>query len=537
MTGKFWLMSAAAMTLAACATDENEVGPSPSVADAKVMPQSDYMVAEMASIRATASPAYMPPPFEPITETSRFDNGETNPVHRVSETPVSTFSSDVDTASYAIARRMLKSGRLPQSESVRVEEFINAFDYDYALPDSAERPFRPDVTVLPTPWNEKTELIRIGIRGYDLEPEETPPSNIVLLLDVSGSMNAKDKLPLLVESMKLLVNELDENDTISVVVYAGAAGVVLEPTTGDKKVKIRKALDRLSAGGSTAGGEGLSLAYDLAEENFDEDAVNRIILATDGDFNVGVTGDDPLTDFVARKREEGIYLSVLGFGTGNLNDQMMQAIAQNGNGVAAYIDSLDEARKVLVREFTSSMFPIAEDLKFQIEFNPQAVSEYRLIGYQTRLLKEEDFDNDAVDAGDIGSGHTVTALYEIVPTGEDGWLPERRYQDLDRLTYDPSAELAFLKIRYKLPGEDESRLIDRAITPQDRVGRFSRASEDTRFAVTVAAFGEKLARSDYVTYIGYDELIDMANGAKGADEYGDRAEFVQLIRRAKEAAK
>ena len=281
-----------------------------------------------------------------------------------------------------------------------------------------------------------------------------------------------------------------------------------------------------------AGGEGLALAYDLAEENFDPDAVNRVILATDGDFNVGVTGDDPLTDFVARKREEGIYLSVLGFGTGNYNDQMMQAIAQNGNGIAAYIDSAAEAEKILVREFTSSMFPIAEDLKFQVEFNPAAVSQYRLIGYQTRLLREEDFNNDAVDAGDIGSGHTVTALYEVVRRGEEGWLSDRRYDRLEEPDYDPDAELAYLKIRYKLPGEADSRLIDYAITDEDRVRRFADAPEDTRFAVLAAAFGQKLARDPHVEQMRLEDLIEMATDAKGRDEYGDRAGFVQMVRQA-----
>ncbi|MEM9233906.1 MAG: VWA domain-containing protein [Pseudomonadota bacterium] len=531
------LMLSAASLLAACATEAEKNSEAPAIASETMVAESAAMPA-MADL-AMASPSRregfsspLPPPQ--VQDTSRFENGDPNPVFRVGSTPVSTFSSDVDTASYAIARRYLRNGQLPPSEAVRVEEFINAFDYNYPVPDDADRPFAPSIEIIPTPWNSETELIRIGVKGYDLEPEEVPDSNIVLLLDVSGSMNSDDKLPLLVKSMKLLVDELDEDDTISVVVYAGAAGVVLEPTPGNEKVKIKQALDRLSAGGSTAGGEGLALAYDLAEENFDPEAVNRIILATDGDFNVGVTGDDPLTDFVARKRDEGVYLSVLGFGTGNLNDRMMQSIAQNGNGVAAYIDDLDEARKILVREFTSSMFPIAEDLKFQVEFNRSAVSQYRLIGYQTRILREEDFDNDKVDAGDIGSGHTVTAFYEVVRQGDQGWLPERRYEALEKLAYDPDAELAFLRIRYKKPGEDESRLIERAITPEDRVGSFRRASEDTRFAAVAAAFGEKLARTGYADDLGYDELIDMANDAKGRDEYGDRAAFVQLLRRAKE---
>ncbi|RFB05332.1 vWA domain-containing protein [Parvularcula marina] len=539
---KYRLLITCAMAagLVACAShdkDNSKSNRSDATADetfAEYAPPPQMMREMAAGAQLDLAYAPMPAPYAQPADTSRYSNGVQNPVFRVSENPVSTFSADVDTASYSIARRYLTDGQLPPSEAVRIEEFVNAFDYNYPLPKSSNEPFRPDIEIVPTPWNDKSELIRIGIKGYDIEPDEIPDSNIVLLLDVSGSMNSPDKLPLLVSSMKLLVDELDKDDTVSIVVYAGAAGVVLDPTPGNEKVKIKQALDRLSAGGSTAGGQGLQLAYDLAMENFDKDGVNRIILATDGDFNVGVTGDDPLTDFVARKRKEGVYLSVLGFGAGNLNDQMMQSIAQNGNGVAAYIDTLDEARRVLVREFTSSMFPIAQDLKFQVEFNPAAVSEYRLIGYQTRILNEEDFKNDAVDAGDIGSGHTVTALYEIVRTGEEGWLEDRRYASTSSVDYDPDAELGFLRIRYKRPGQMKSRLIEQAITPDDRVRSFAAASDDTRFAILAAGFGEKLSRSSYAESLTYDWLIDEANDAKGRDEYGDRAGFVQLLRRAGE---
>lgn len=486
-----------------------------------------------------ADPAYASPPLElslrapqPIQDTTRFDNGETNPVVRTMDQPISTFSADVDTSSYAFARRqLLKDGRLPYSESIRVEEFINAFDYDYPLPTSADEPFKPSLSVFPAPWSDNHEVIRIGIKGYDLEPAEEPDSNIVLLLDVSGSMNSDDKLPLVIKSMKLLMDQLDENDTVAIVVYASQSGMVLEPTPGDQKTKIKQALDRLSAGGSTAGGRGLSLAYSLAEENFDPNKVNRVILATDGDFNVGVTGDDPLEDFVARKRKEGIYLSVLGFGAGNLNDQLMQVLAQNGNGVAAYIDNLEEARRVLVREFTSSMFPIAEDVKFQIEFNPAAVKEYRLIGYQTRLLNEEDFDNDEKDAGEVGSGHTVTALYEVVRTNQEGRLPERRYDDRD-IAFNPQAELAFLKIRYKLPGEETSLLISTPITSDIFV---STPSADDQFVTAVSMFGEWLAASSYMpndTALATAEAL--AQAGKGEDLYGDRSTFIRMLQVARE---
>lgn len=461
----------------------------------------------------------------PDADTSRFDNGDPNPVRRTADDPVSTFSADVDTASYALMRRSLCDGYLPPSESVRTEEYVNAFDYDYGTPKGADEPFAVAVDVFETPWNEDTELMRVGVEGFDIEPDERPNANIVLLLDVSGSMNSYDKLPLVKTAMTKLVRQLGPDDRVGIVVYAGSSGVVLEPTPGDEQETILAALNRLGAGGSTAGGAGLALAYDLAERNFDADAVNRVILATDGDFNVGVTGDDPLTDFVARKRDGGIYLSVLGFGRGNLNDRMMQGIAQNGNGVAAYIDSPDEAARVLEREFTSSMFPIAEDLKLQVEFNPAAIGQYRLIGYQTRQLAEEDFENDRVDAAEIGSGHTVTALYEVSRTGRNALLPDRRY-DEDGPAYDPRAELAYIKLRYKLPGEDESVERARAVTRADR----RRVDDDARFASAVAAFAEKLARQDRANGLTYEGIAAMAEDARGEDPYGDRADFAKLVR-------
>ncbi|NRA29028.1 MAG: von Willebrand factor type A domain-containing protein [Parvularculaceae bacterium] len=543
------LLLASMATLFACTQVQEDDEQEPTTDDEAIVLSTEQIQVELAEEprnargpklssppAVSAAPAISPPSFDsyaqPEQETSRFDNGEDNPVFRSLDQPVSTFSADVDTSSYAFARRMiLKDGRLPYSESVRVEEFINAFDYDYPLPPSASEPFQPSVSVFDAPWKNGHQVIRIGIKGYDLEPAEEPDSNIVLLLDVSGSMNQPDKLPLVVKSMNLLVEQLDENDRLSVVVYAGSAGMVLEPTPGNEKTKIKQALGRLRAGGSTAGGEGLDLAYSLAQENFDPDKVNRVILATDGDFNVGITGDDPLEDFISRKRDEGIYLSILGFGAGNLNDQLMQRLAQNGNGVAAYIDDLEEARRILVREFTSSMFPIAEDVKFQVEFNPAAVKEYRLIGYQTRLLNEEDFDNDEKDAGEVGSGHTVTALYEVVPTNADGWLPERRY-DERAVEFDPSAELAFLKIRYKLPGEDTSKLISTPITP-DMIT--DSPSGDDQFTTAVSMFAEWLAGSSYAPNDGsFDDVEQLAQSGKGGDPYGDRSTFLRMVQAARE---
>jgi Ca-activated chloride channel family protein len=429
-------------------------------------------------------------------------------------------------------RYISANNMLPPSDAVRVEEYVNYFDYQYTEPKSADAPFTPTVWVTPSPWNAGTRLMHIGVKGFDLQPAETPDANIVLLLDVSGSMEAENKLPLVKKSVELLIDEMSKDDRISIVVYAGAAGVVLEPTPGNEKTKIMAALNNLSAGGSTAGGEGLTLAYQLAEENFAKDKVNRIILATDGDFNVGVVDADSLEDFVARKRKSGIYLTVLGFGEGNYNDVIAQKIAQAGNGVAAYIDTLNEARKVLVREFRSTLFPIATDLKFQVEFNPAVVAEYRLIGYETRLLNREDFNNDAIDAGDIGSGHTVTALYEVALAGSEARLiDDRRYATAPAVA-GTTDEFAFVRLRYKLPGEDTSRLIETPVPTADAFSSLTAAPRDARFAAAVAAFGQKLQRAGHTDDYAYDAIIELAQKAKGDDPFGDRAEFINLVRAA-----
>lgn len=467
--------------------------------------------------------------------TEEFPDEEPNPVKLVSEEPVSTFSVDVDTASYSFMRRSLNEGVLPPQDAVRVEEVVNYFDYDYPLPSTADAPFAFAASVTDSPWNGDTHLLHIGIKGFDIEPEEQPRANLVFLLDVSGSMNSPDKLPLLKQSMRMLVEGLDEDDSVAIVVYAGAAGAVLEPTPATDKTKIFAALDGLSAGGSTAGGEGLRLAYNLAEQNFDEDAVNRVILATDGDFNVGVVDEDSLEGFIARKRETGIFLSVLGFGRGNYQDARMQALAQSGNGQAAYIDSLNEARKVLHDDLQGALFPIAKDVKIQIEFNPQRVAEYRLIGYETRMLRREDFNNDKVDAGEIGAGHEVTAIYEIAAPGSDGRLiDEGRYASAAPASGDLGEEFGLLRIRYKLPDEDESALLERVVTTSDMVA-FDAAPEATRFAIAVAGFAQLLRSEPYLNDFGYDEVIAIAQGAKGADEFNYRGEFIQLVRAAQTA--
>ncbi len=485
---------------------------------------------------AMSAPAPMPTSLPSQLDRDKYEDVDTNPVKLVSEDPVSTFSIDVDTASYSNVRSFLNDGNLPPKDAVRIEELINYFDYDYPIPASKDVPFATHVNVVPAPWAEGKQLMHVGIKGYDLDRTEQPPLNLTLLVDVSGSMNHEDKLPLAKKALKLLIDKMDEDDHISVVVYAGAAGTVLEPTKGSEKSKIFAALDNLSAGGSTAGGEGLRLAYSLAEQNYDAASVNRVMLLTDGDFNVGVTSDERLEDFVARKRESGVYLSVLGFGRGNYNDAMMQKIAQAGNGMASYIDTLNEARKVLNDDLSGSMFTIANDVKIQMEFNPAQIQEYRLIGYETRMLNREDFNNDKVDAGDIGAGHTVTAIYEITPVGSNAALiDETRYGEKTEFTAN-SSELAYLKLRYKKPGEDTSNLIQFPVTQDNISSSMDQSPTYVQFATAVAGYGQLLKQDPYLAdSFGYDAVIKLANKSKGKDEFGYRAEFVQLARAAKTA--
>lgn len=461
-----------------------------------------------------------------------------NPLKIVTQEPVSTFSVDVDTASYAFVRGALNRGVLPQKDAVRVEELINYFDYEYEVPENRAEPFKANVSIMPSPWNVDTKLLRIGIKGYELPKSDAPKANLVFLIDTSGSMNAPDKLPLLRNSFKLLLSSLKPDDTVAIVAYAGSAGTVLEPTRAADKNKILAALDRLNAGGSTAGAEGIRQAYQLAERQLEESGVNRVILATDGDFNVGISDTEELKSFVERKRQTGVTLSVLGFGHGNYNDELMQTLAQNGNGNAAYIDTLSEARKVLVEEAGSTLFTIAKDVKLQLEFNPAIVSEYRLIGYETRMLNREDFNNDKVDAGDIGAGHNVTALYEITPAGSPGQqVDDLRYQsERPATTRDNSGEYGFLKIRYKLPDSDSSALISAAITKASEVSSVGQAPQSTRFAAAVAGFGQILRGGRYTGDFTHDDVIALALSAKGEDPFGYRAEFVNLVRLAKSAA-
>ena len=481
-----------------------------------------------------------PPIDQTYVGRDKFDTIAANTVKLVSEAPVSTFSIDVDTAAYAFVRRSLNNGHLPPKNAVRIEEMINYFDYAYPLPEERSAPFRPTVAVFPTPWNPDTKLLHIGIKGFDITPSKKPRSNLVFLIDVSGSMESRDKLPLLKNSLRMLVNSLEADDTVAIVVYAGAAGTVLEPTKISEKGKILAALDRLRAGGSTAGGEGIAMAYSLAEAGMDPAGVNRVILATDGDFNVGIRDPEVLKDFISRKRKSGVYLSVLGFGQGNYNDALMQKLAQNGNGNAAYIDSLNEARKVLVDEASGTMFTIANDVKIQIEFNPAMVAEYRLIGYETRMLNREDFKNDAIDAGDIGSGHTVTAIYEITPaSSKKKLIDDLRYGDREKsepAKRSKTAEYAYLKMRYKLPGESSSREIATPIDKRNETAKISDAPAESRFASAVAAFGQILRGDSYIRAYNCDDVIKLAQEAKGGDRFGYRSEFINLVRLAKTAA-
>ncbi|OCP38553.1 hypothetical protein BC360_00275 [Ensifer sp. LC163] len=505
---------------------------------------SDSLAPLSAAGGAQGRPTYLPAPvvtqemqLPPQENRERFGKADSNPVKSVATDPVSTFSVDVDTASYAFVRRSLMEGQMPERDAVRVEEMVNYFPYDWPRPATVAEPFKATVTVMPTPWNGGTRLMHVAIKGYDVVPAEAPKANLVFLIDVSGSMDEPDKLPLLKSAFRLLVEKLKPEDTVSIVTYAGNAGTVLEPTSVKDKAKILSAIDTLQPGGSTAGAAGIDAAYRLAEKAFVKGGVNRVMLATDGDFNVGPASDDELKQMIEARRKSGIFLSVLGFGRGNYNDALMQTIAQNGNGTAAYIDTLAEAQKTLVEEAGSSLFPIAKDVKLQVEFNPAAIAEYRLIGYETRALKREDFNNDKVDAGDIGSGHSVTAIYEVTPKGSPAVLnDDLRYKTADKSVASAAVnagELAFLKIRYKKPDGDRSELITTPVTEANAVPSLAEAPNDVRFSVAVAAFGQKLSGVTALSDYSYDAVIDLAAASKGADPFGYRGEFVNLVRLAK----
>jgi Ca-activated chloride channel family protein len=462
----------------------------------------------------------------------RYAKNDIAAVRAVAQEPVSTFAVDVDTAAYANVRRFLTQGQTPPRDAVRAEELINYFRYDYPAPGDRGAPFSVTTDVAQTPWNRETRLLRVGLRGYDLARSQRPPANLVFLIDVSGSMDAPDKLPLVKQALGLVAENMKAGDHVSIVVYAGAAGVVLEPSSS--AADVRNALNDLSAGGSTAGGEGIQLAYALARENFRDDGVNRVILASDGDFNVGVIDQAQLEQLIEKNRDDGITLTVLGFGQGNLNDSMMESIADKGNGNYAYVDGIDEARKVLDAELSSTLFTIAKDVKVQVEFNPAEVSQYRLIGYENRALREQDFQNDKVDAGDIGAGHQVTAIYEIVPAGSKGWLPDRHFAANRRPEGAAGediggGELAEVRLRYKLPNGGPSRLITRPVEAS-QLRNAPLPSGDLAFAVAVAGFAQKLRGDDLLGEWSYADIKHLAGSQWGFSQQARwRSEFLHLV--------
>ena len=473
---------------------------------------------------------------EPEFNTEDYDHITENRFLETTVNPLSTFSIDVDGASYSNVRRYLQGGHLPPAGAVRVEELFNYFHYDYPQP-KGEAPFSINTEIADCPWNKENKLVMIGLQGKTIPVDDLPPSNIVFLIDVSGSMQYENKLPLVKSSIKLLIEQLREEDHVSMVVYAGNAGLVLPSTSGSNKQKIRNAVNELEAGGSTAGGAGIKLAYKIAKQNFIKKGNNRVILCTDGDFNVGLSSDASLVELIEKERESGVFLTVLGYGMGNYKDNKMQQLADKGNGNHAYIDNIDEAKKVLVNEFGGTLFTIAKDVKLQVEFNPAKVQGYRLIGYENRILNKEDFNNDKKDAGDIGSGHTVTALYELIPAGvKSDFIIKTdplKYSKSEKGTLDHDDELMNIKFRYKKPDGDKSFLIVHAVN--DR--HVAETSDNFRFVAAVAQFGMLLTNSEFKQSASFEKVRVMASGAIGDDEDGYRTEFLELIRKARKLYK
>jgi Ca-activated chloride channel family protein len=523
------------LVLAGCgasSTPDNAAVPAPAQPEVLVQQEAvmaDSSMAKRALYRMPNAGSAPMPLSESYPQSYRDEQREQyqtladNPIHSVAETPVSTFSADVDTGAYANVRRLLNQGRLPPEGAVRLEELVNYFPYDYALPSDGS-PFGVTTELAASPWNPHTRLLRIGIKASDRAVAELAPANLVFLVDVSGSMDRREGLPMVKSTLKLLVDQLRDQDRVSLVVYAGESRVVLEPTSGREKAKIRTAIEQLTAGGSTAGASGIELAYQMAQQAFISKGINRILLATDGDFNVGVSDFDSLKQMAVDKRQSGISLTTLGFGVDNYNEHLMEQLADAGDGNYAYIDNLREARKVLVDQLSSTLAVVAKNVKLQVEFNPAQVSEYRLLGYENRALKREDFSNDKVDAGEIGAGHTVTALYEIVPAGEQGWLEPLRYGKSDAVVSAKSGELAMLRVRYQRAEGGKSLLIERPIANQ-----VATASEDLRFAAAVAAFSQQLKDGRYTGDFSLKDTEALARGARGDDRFGLRNEFVQLV--------
>ena len=469
-----------------------------------------------------------------------YDKITENQFLKVNDNPLSTFSIDVDAASYSNVRRFLNQGQLPPAGAVRIEEMVNYFKYEYPQPTNND-PFSINTEIADAPWNKDHKLVLIGLQGKKIPTENLPASNLVFLIDVSGSMQSANKLPLVKASMKMLVDQLREQDKISMVVYAGAAGIVLPPTSGAEKTKIKDAIDKLEAGGSTAGGAGIKLAYKTAQENFVKNGNNRVILCSDGDFNVGESSDDAMERLIETERKSGVFLTILGYGMGNYQDAKMQKLADKGNGNHAYIDGISEAKKVLVNEFGGTLFTIAKDVKLQIEFNPAKVQGYRLIGYENRMLAKEDFNDDKKDAGELGSGHTVTAIYEVIPVG----VKSSFLKDVDALKYQKDVaplskskqtdEILTVKFRYKAPDGDVSKLIEHPVA--DKQVAIAKTSDNFRFAAAVAQFGMLLRDSEFKSAASYSSVVEMARKARGNDDEGYRSEFIRLVESAQLLAK
>ena len=502
-----------------------------------VSPQADMAVAATPSTHRQLKrhpmhpPIIAPPPS--AVDRDNYAHLPENGVYRVVDSPVSTFSIDVDTGSYANMRRYLNQGRLPVGDAIRIEELINYFDYHYPVPDANDAPFSVTTEMAPAPWHADRQLLKIGLKGYQPPPEQVKAANLVFLVDVSGSMTAPNKLPLLKQSLSLLTSQLSAADSVAIVTYAGRSAVALEHARGNDSHKITAALEQLQSGGSTHGSAGIQQAYALAKQHFVEGGINRVILATDGDFNVGTVNLEALKEIIRRQRDQGISLTTLGFGAGNYNDHLMEQLADIGNGNYAYIDTLNEARKVLVDEVNATLQTIARDVKIQLEFNPARVAEYRLIGYENRLLAREDFNNDKVDAGDIGAGHTVTALYELTLIDS----PARRIDPLRYAAAETtksqtlkSNEIGYLRLRYKTRQSAQSALIETPIRADEAVASLDNASDDFRFAAAVAAFGQLLKGGRFTENISYQSVLDLAKPARGDDTYGYRSEFLQLVR-------
>ena len=524
----------AALLLSACADKkpQGEVAYNNANRPATV---EDVKAGTVASSNTMTDARPMPGRDEAVNgNTEAYSHIDENPFLDVAHAPLSTFSVDVDTASYSNTRRFLKDGQLPPKDAVRIEELINYFTYDYPQP-VGDAPFSVTAEISEAPWNPSHRLVHIGLQGKRIPMENLPPANLVFLLDVSGSMNEPLKLPLVKSAMKMLTEQLTSRDRVAMVVYAGSSGLVLPPTSGERKGEILAAIDRLEAGGSTNGGQGIQLAYKLAEENFIKGGVNRVILATDGDFNVGVTNEGDLVRLIEEKRQSGVFLSVLGFGTGNVKDSTMEKLADRGNGNYAYIDSTEEARKVLGEQIGGTLFTIAKDVKIQVEFNPKQVAAYRLIGYENRLLRDQDFNDDTKDAGEIGAGHTVTALYEVVPFGQKfenpGVDPLKYQQPVKPSEMAGSNELMTVKLRYKEPSQNQSKLV--SVSLADSRAKLDAASDNFKFASAVAAFGMLLRDSKYKADASYNKVIELARASLGADPQGYRSEFIQLAETAR----